>query len=158
MSTQESKDQTIARLLAENAHLRTALYTCGLTGLPNEQALRKALQERPSALVVLADLDGFKNVNDRIGMDEGDEVLRTFARFLTSATRQDSGRESDFVAYRVHGDEFVVLVDTLDGAAAVSARLDAWEGPHGTSATTGVGSDVNAAGVAMRANKAPSVR
>lgn len=157
MSTQETQEQTIARLTAENAHLRTALYTCGLTGLPNERALHEALRVREGATVVLADLDAFKAVNDTIGMEAGDAVLRTFADFLRATTRQDEARPSDFVAYRVHGDEFVILTDEA-GAAPIRARLDAWEGPHGTSATTGQGYTVDEAGCSMRAHKAPTAR
>ena len=83
-----------------------------LTGLPNARGLNLQLenelarsQRQSTALTVLvADLDGFKDVNDRYGHLEGDAVLRAIACVL-----RDHCREYDFVA-RMGGDEFVVLL------------------------------------------------
>lgn len=83
-----------------------------LTGLPNRVLLKDRLSlmihrsgrsGRPFA-VVLMDLDGFKDVNDRHGHAAGDEVLRSLGGILSKAFRK-----SDTVA-RLGGDEFVVLV------------------------------------------------
>jgi len=67
----------------------------------------------------MIDLDGFKRVNDELGHETGDEVLKTVARALLEATRRE-----DVVA-RYGGDEFVVLLpDTeVEGARAVAARM-----------------------------------
>ena len=100
----------------ENARLhgmveRQALVD-GLTGLANRRAAVDALHaeaaqaerlETPLS-IVLADLDGFKDVNDEHGHAVGDEVLRAFAEVL-----RETVRESD-VAGRWGGEEFLLLL------------------------------------------------
>src|SRR5262249_40415242 len=86
--------------------------TDALTGLPNARSLFLHLdRETPvskgqhSVLTVLVcDLDGFKQVNDRFGHLEGNKLLRTIAQGL-----QEHCREYDYVA-RMGGDEFVVVL------------------------------------------------
>lgn len=86
-----------------------------LTGLPNRRGLMKRLQqamertrERGQVLVVLfMDLDGFKRMNDTLGHEFGDEVLRLFAGQVSSAVR-----DTDFVG-RLAGDEFVLLIEGM---------------------------------------------
>lgn len=93
-----------------------------LTGLPNRTLLNDRLQqdlthaERHGRRLALlfCDLDGFKPVNDTLGHEAGDRVLREVAQRLQSAVR-----DGDTVA-RVGGDEFVViLADMAEAADAV---------------------------------------
>jgi diguanylate cyclase (GGDEF)-like protein len=89
-----------------------------LTGLPNRAGLNQALPRalntaqrysRKLALLFI-DLDGFKPVNDSLGHDAGDYVLKTIGeRFKVGL------RSSDLVC-RLGGDEFVVLVEDLTDA------------------------------------------
>lgn len=117
----------------ENARLhrmveRQALVD-GLTGLANRRAAAEALRAeaaRASRLqtplaVVLADLDGFKDVNDEYGHAVGDEVLRAFADVLRQTLR-----ESD-VAGRWGGEEFLLLLPGADeeGAIRLAERIRA---------------------------------
>jgi diguanylate cyclase (GGDEF)-like protein len=109
----------------ENARLhgmveRQALVD-GLTGLANRRAASDALHaeaaraerlETPLS-VVLADLDGFKDVNDEHGHAVGDAVLRAFAEVL-----RDTLRESD-LAGRWGGEEFLLLLPGADEEGAV---------------------------------------
>ncbi|MFC8680208.1 diguanylate cyclase [Microbacterium ureisolvens] len=99
------------------------------TNLPNRRALDElaALTDVSHASVIFIDLDGFKAVNDRLGHELGDEVLREVARRL-----QGSVRGSDVVA-RYGGDEFVVICDAdVEGAGEVAQRLlRALEGEYG---------------------------
>jgi diguanylate cyclase (GGDEF)-like protein len=94
-----------------------------LTGLPNrmvaedrlEQALARADRARKQFAVFCIDLDGFKAINDELGHDAGDEILRCVGMRL-----QKNLRHSDTLA-RVGGDEFVVLIEDCPGAAAAQA-------------------------------------
>jgi diguanylate cyclase (GGDEF)-like protein/PAS domain S-box-containing protein len=86
-----------------------------LTGLPNRRALMQTLTEalqranrlRQSCAVFFLDLDRFKQVNDRYGHEEGDELLRQFA-----ARVRQTVRKTDTVG-RLAGDEFVVILEML---------------------------------------------
>lgn len=99
-----------------------------LTGLPNRalfedrlsQALAQASRERGALAVMFVDLDDFKPVNDTYGHQVGDELLRWVAQRL-----QESVRKMDTVG-RIGGDEFVVLLPTVQSArdaAAVAEKM-----------------------------------
>jgi diguanylate cyclase (GGDEF)-like protein len=113
-----------ARLLKE---LRKASLTDPLTGLPNRRAFEDALgRERARARrqgttlsLVLFDLDHFKDVNDTLGHDGGDEVLRHFARTVSGLLRGGDA------LYRVGGEEFAALLPdtTPTGALEAAARI-----------------------------------
>jgi diguanylate cyclase (GGDEF)-like protein/putative nucleotidyltransferase with HDIG domain len=91
-----------------------------LTGLPNarslflqlERELARCKRDNSSLTVMVSDMDGFKQINDRFGHLEGNRVLRLFAQAL-----KDSCREYDYVA-RMGGDEFVVVAPGLETDAA----------------------------------------
>jgi diguanylate cyclase (GGDEF)-like protein/PAS domain S-box-containing protein len=99
-----------------------------LTGLPNRGLLMERLAasiERAqgsthSLALLFIDLDRFKNINDSLGHDVGDQVIVEVARRLTSAVRA-----GDTVA-RLGGDEFVVLLDKAgrqEDIAAVAGKI-----------------------------------
>jgi diguanylate cyclase (GGDEF)-like protein/PAS domain S-box-containing protein len=97
-----------------------------LTGLPNRARLMErldfALGQRGSSVGLLfLDLDGFKQVNDTLGHDAGDELLRQVSRRFSGCLR-----EGDVLA-RLGGDEFIVLLPGAghDEAALVIQRLKA---------------------------------
>ena len=83
-----------------------------LTGLPNRVLLMDRLRQAMTACtrngtcgaLVVIDLDNFKNLNDTLGHDRGNSLLKQVAERLTSCVR-----EGDTVA-RIGGDEFVVVV------------------------------------------------
>jgi diguanylate cyclase (GGDEF)-like protein len=87
------------------------------TGLPNRRLLEERIDgSRRTANTVLGvlfvDLDGFKNINDRLGHQVGDQLLREVAGRL-----QTTVREQDVVA-RYGGDEFVVVCEVANESAA----------------------------------------
>jgi len=98
-----------------------------LTGLPNrtlladrlEQAIRTAKRERKQLALVIMDLDHFKEINDTLGHENGDRVLKDVAHRMKKVLRS-----SDTVA-RLGGDEFAVLLPSADLAHAsqLSAKL-----------------------------------
>jgi GGDEF domain-containing protein len=106
--------QFLIRKQAEEAVRFVATHD-ELTKLPNrvmfgqrlEHALGQAARHSRRLAVLFIDLDRFKVINDTMGHDVGDAVLREIARRLT-----DSLRASDTVA-RFGGDEFVVLLEEL---------------------------------------------
>ena len=99
-----------------------------LTGVGNRAALVQRLESALVAgresgrrvAVLYADLDGFKDVNDRYGHDHGDRLLIEVARRIRSAVRS-----GDLVA-RSGGDEFVVVcenLDSIDQAAVIAENV-----------------------------------
>ena len=114
--------QFIIRKQAEEAVRFVATHD-SLTKLPNrvmfaqrlEHALVQASRHARRLAVLFIDLDRFKVINDTLGHDVGDAVLRELAQRLT-----DSLRASDTVA-RLGGDEFVVLLEELSDPLYVTA-------------------------------------
>ncbi len=123
-----------------------------LTGLLNrrsfmehlEHAVTYALRHNDRIALLFMDLDKFKNINDTLGHDTGDELLRQVAVRLTDAVR-----EADVVA-RLGGDEFVVLLEGLTDpgdannvaekiALALSDQYDLGVHCVHTSASIGIG-------------------
>jgi len=111
------------RRLWRNEHvLKFAATHDPLTGLLNRRAFEQALEEAiaqntgtPASAfaLVVADLDYFKDINDRLGHQAGDQVLSVVAARL-----RDGFRDVDVVA-RVGGEEFASLLRGLDLVAAV---------------------------------------
>lgn len=98
----------------------------GLTGLANRRLFRDRLDgafiraNRNKSLVALfmIDLDRFKNINDTLGHDAGDELLIQVARRFKSCTR-----EGDTVA-RLGGDEFTIILEDLNSPANAVTVID----------------------------------
>jgi diguanylate cyclase (GGDEF)-like protein len=100
-------------LEASRAQAEHLAFHDSLTGLPNrklfEDRLDHALCRRGSRVaVLLLDLDRFKNVNDTLGHQAGDALIRDFGMRLTKLTR-----EGDTIS-RLGGDEFAILIEDTD--------------------------------------------
>jgi diguanylate cyclase (GGDEF)-like protein len=110
----------VLQLSGQNERLAESASTDLLTGLPNRRMLERALG-RLSAddTVIMLDLDHFKQVNDTFGHAAGDAVLRVFGRVLGGTVR---GRD---VVGRFGGEEFLVVLPSVEGADAFLSRLRA---------------------------------
>jgi diguanylate cyclase (GGDEF)-like protein/PAS domain S-box-containing protein len=108
------------RVRLEEQLTRQAFYD-GLTTLPNralfrdrlQQALARSERSGSALAVLLVDLDGFKQVNDSLGHDAGDQLLEAVADRFTETVRP-----SDTLA-RLGGDEFALLLDGAHETHAV---------------------------------------
>jgi len=99
----------------------------GLSGLPNRTAIFEALddalgrtEQRSSVAVLFVDLDGLKTLNDTLGHDRADEMIREVGERLSSTVRG-----TDFVG-RFGGDEFIVVAEEIsneDEASRLGSRL-----------------------------------
>jgi len=105
----------IARLEAQSALLRRIAETDALTQLLDRSTLAPQLSTHAgSSAVVVIDLDEFKAYNDQHGHEAGDALLMTFADSLRASI---SHRDK---AFRIGGDEFLLLLADADRAHAAS--------------------------------------
>src|SRR3954462_14017915 len=127
-----------------------------LTGLYNRRgfddhlgaSISRSVRYGWSFGLVLLDLDGFKAINDRIGHQGGDAVLRQVGEQLRHGLRAGD------IAARVGGDEFALLLH-IDGLNSIDAILDRLHGGRGF---TDVGDDITwTAGMAMCPDEASTV-
>ncbi len=119
--------QATGELQSQNFRLEQDAHHDALTGLPNRVLFRQDLEKRleaahaggQSAVILLLDLDGFKDVNDTLGHDVGDALLQAVARRLTKL-----GGRGDMVC-RLGGDEFALLSTGLreEDALELAGRL-----------------------------------
>ncbi|WP_375741549.1 putative bifunctional diguanylate cyclase/phosphodiesterase [Pseudomonas boanensis] len=119
-------DMSVVRHL--HAQLESQAITDALTGLLNRRGFYQSLESVLARIerngkrmaVLYLDLDGFKLINDSLGHDAGDHVLRRVAEQLKSCLRPYD------VLARVGGDEFTALLDVLEhpeDAARVAEKL-----------------------------------
>ncbi|MES3033013.1 MAG: EAL domain-containing protein [Gemmatimonadota bacterium] len=132
--------QDLTDLVESREQIRTLAYYDSLTGLPNRLlfldlvrgSLARAVRRGDKMALMVVDLDNFKRINDSLGHDAGDEVLRAVGSRLREAVRPYDGmsrepdaRTSSSVA-RMGGDEFLLSVGDLtdvEQAAVVASRL-----------------------------------
>jgi diguanylate cyclase (GGDEF)-like protein/PAS domain S-box-containing protein len=121
-----SRDVTDRKVIQQR--IQHLAYHDNLTGLPNRSLLQdrlahsiaRAERSGRKVAVLFIDLDNFKNINDTLGHDVGDELLRQVSRRLTECVRLE-----DTIA-RQGGDEFIVLLDSLEdsrGASVVAQKV-----------------------------------
>lgn len=107
--------RVLTRLKQKNDQVTHLAHHDTLTELPNRvlfydrlgRAISRARRNQELLAVLFLDLDGFKSINDTLGHDAGDELLRLAARRIVACVR-----DSDTVA-RMGGDEFTVILCDL---------------------------------------------
>lgn len=129
-----SKERDAA--MAGEEYARRLAETDPLTGLLNRRAfLDKAIGRPGEQVLQIADLDHFKSVNDTLGHDGGDEVLRVFARMLRTAVPAGA------LVARIGGEEFAILCasdEAVDGER-ILAKLRAARMPFDVRVTASIG-------------------
>ena len=119
--------QEADRVLQEE-RIRHQAYHDALTGLPNrasfvehlDEAVRRAKRAHWSMALMFLDVDQFKRVNDSLGHDAGDRLLRVLSGRIRGRLR-----ETDLL-FRMGGDEFTVILEDVHGpeeAAMVADRV-----------------------------------
>ncbi len=111
-----------AQLEEANRKLAALLATDGLTGLANRRHFDRMLDNewsrarrtRQSLVVIMIDVDHFKQYNDGHGHQAGDECLKSIARVLQTGAR----RAGDLVA-RYGGEEFAIVLPNIDASAGL---------------------------------------
>src|SRR5690606_26683894 len=106
---QAERDVT-ARRLREERRRRIEAEQNRVTGLPGRQPFERArprIEADPKGRIGLVDVNNFKVVNDRRGMEAGDEMLRRVAEALKRAAREIMGTERG--VFHFGGDEFAVI-------------------------------------------------
>ncbi|WP_022929709.1 GGDEF domain-containing protein [Patulibacter americanus] len=123
-----------AEATRHTAHLVELAHLDPLTGIANRRSLSRdapCVERRNDAQVLVLDLDGFKDLNDRLGHDAGDRLLVDVARSLAD--------DLDGTVYRTGGDEFCIVAPDGDGDLASQAeRLVRAVAPEGVTASVGV--------------------
>jgi len=135
----EGTSQDVTERRRAEQQVKFLAYHDGLTGLGNRRlfterlrlAIDRARRTGESLGVLFIDLDHFKRINDTLGHDAGDELLRGVAERLIACVRATdtiSRARSEFenAISRMGGDEFTILVDQIQdpqGLSRVAARI-----------------------------------
>jgi diguanylate cyclase (GGDEF)-like protein len=124
----EERIKTQNELEILNERLSRMSYIDALTQIPNrrsfvdyfERELYRAKRQKESIVLLIIDIDYFKEYNDNYGHVEGDKCLTRVAQLLKTALK----REIDFVA-RYGGDEFVAVLSNIenDGGRLVAEQI-----------------------------------
>lgn len=116
-------NQRNAELKHSQAQLEHLAHFDAVTGLPNRVLFTRRLQKaltapRVNLAVLVLDIDGFKQVNDSLGHDLGDQLLKHAAQRLTA------GIGLDDTVCRLGGDEFAVILSRVNSAAQAAQVVD----------------------------------
>lgn len=106
----------------ENKIVKKQAFTDQLTGRGNrymfQDALDKLISKNKKFAVCFMDLDGFKQINDTMGHDAGDELLIALSNTFESKLPKNA------TAYRLGGDEFSIVIENIKTVADITALLD----------------------------------
>ena len=117
------------KILKYQQSIREQAVTDRITGLPNRFACNELLtdlQRRGEPFVLVSvDLNDFKSINDTMGHDTGDQVLREVARRWKDLANSLSTETVDFVA-RNSGDEFMIVISEYPSVEEIENTINAY--------------------------------
>ncbi|MFD2191451.1 EAL domain-containing protein [Pistricoccus aurantiacus] len=136
----QSFQDMAGRLEKSRLKIERLAYHDSLTGLPNRlqshahlrRMIALARRENSQMAVLFLDLDNFKRVNDTLGHQIGDQLLKEMAARLMSVLRaedfihRETHRDNSEILARLGGDEFIILLPKINGsqdAAKVASRI-----------------------------------
>ncbi len=135
--------QRVAKLFVNYLELERLAYRDYLTGLYNRQYVSHYFEthSQTEGALFFLDLDGFKAVNDNLGHERGDDVLKEVANHLIQLVDAQKG-----FAVRLGGDEFILMfrekrtqTEWKEMANSLLSRLSDWEPPiRNLSASIGI--------------------
>jgi diguanylate cyclase (GGDEF)-like protein len=117
--------ETFNSLKQSEEKMRRLAYIDSLTGLPNRQSLDESLEkaiwfaakEQQSLGIMYIDLDNFKRINDTLGHDFGDKLLKKISEKICQCVKEKAGFPdalidvTDIEVFRLGGDEFMILLN-----------------------------------------------
>ena len=141
-AVQESFNAMVGQIQQNRTHIESLAYIDTVTGLPNRECFRKMVESDIVCLrnageygaLVFIDLDGFKNVNDALGHDIGDELLMHFAHRVSGVLKLPienvretilnggcipESRKCSTTFARLGGDEFVIFMPNAGNDEAI---------------------------------------
>ena len=118
------------KILNYQQSIREQAVTDRITGLPNRFACGELIadfQKRNEKFALVSiDLNDFKSINDTMGHDTGDEVLREVAKRWLDMANNDKTDTVDFIA-RNSGDEFMLVISDYNSVSAVEETINAYK-------------------------------
>ncbi|GAA0782405.1 EAL domain-containing protein [Roseibium denhamense] len=136
-----SYNRLVDRMTTANRKIEKLAFTDQVTGLPNRGSLltlsspilERATSAKGGGILLLIDLDNFKEINDLLGHDAGDQhlqacaqALETVAENLAETLPAESGASRETpIAARIGGDEFIMVVKGAVDDTTVKATLEA---------------------------------
>jgi PAS domain S-box-containing protein/diguanylate cyclase (GGDEF)-like protein len=111
--------EDISELVKSKEELRNSFYTDSLTSLGNRFKFLDDIKQYTLPSIALINIDGFSDINDFYGQELGDKLLIEFTNYLFDHTISNGCS-----LYRLHGDEFVSLRETLSPSSKNSFLKD----------------------------------
>lgn len=133
----DSYNTMVKRMTLASDQIEKLAFSDHVTGLPNREhlliragaILKEAAESKRGGIVLLVDLDNFKEINDLHGHHTGDQHLKSCAKTLSklagdvASALQGAKPYAPPIVARIGGDEFIVMIQGLLGAEAVRAFL-----------------------------------
>lgn len=121
MIIDKTNDEEVKNRIKQQSETDTLTKLLNRHGLENR--MKEIFKKDNSGILIIFDLDNFKNINDDLGHPIGDEVLKCFAKCLKKHFIEKQAIEESIIS-RIGGDEFVVYIDNYIEQDRITKILD----------------------------------